>query len=75
MKTKKQIEKEEEEKEERTWNFNEGRLSCDRKWIDEINDRIKELEKLVGIPELRRLIKESKYKWKNDEKEQKEQEK
>ena len=57
----------EEQEEENAWNFNEGRIHCDRKWLDTINDRIKELEKQVGIPELRRLKKEAKYTWKNDE--------
>lgn len=49
------------------YNFNEGRLNCDRKWVDAIKDRIEELEKELGIPELKRLMKDYKYKWKNDE--------
>ena len=60
--------KEEREQDQRDiHNFNEGRLSCDRKWLDNINDRIEELEKLVGIPELKKLRNDCKYKWKNDE--------
>jgi len=47
--------------------FNDGRLNCDRKWIDEINERIEELEKQVGIPELKRLKRKVIYRWKNDE--------
>jgi len=45
--------------------FNEGRLNCDRKWIDAIDERIKELEKQVGIPELKRLRKEVRYRWRD----------
>lgn len=58
--------KDEKEKEERIDNFNQGRLNCDRKWLDAIDDRIKELEEQVGIPELKRLKKEAKYRWKDD---------
>ena len=57
------------EKETRSYNFNEGRLNCDQKWIKEIQKRIKELEIEVGIPELRRLLKKTKYTWDNEEKE------
>ena len=45
------------------WDFNEGRLSCDNKWLDAIKNRIKELEEEAGIPELRRLLKKVKYGW------------
>ncbi len=44
--------------------FNQGRQSCDRKWVDAIDERIIELEKEVGIPELKRLKREWKYRWK-----------
>jgi len=53
-------------KEETDYFFNEGRLSCDRKWQDAINDRIKELEISVGIPEFKKLLKDYRYTWKND---------
>ena len=59
-KTKKQL-----SEKERHWEFNEGRLNCDGKWSDAIDERIRELEKQVGIPELRRLKKETKYRWRN----------
>ena len=55
-----------ENKERTDYWFNEGRLTCDRKWQDAINDRIKELEISVGIPELKNLLKVNKYTWKND---------
>ena len=56
--------KEEDERQERDkYNFNEGRLVGDTKWIDAIDERIKELEEKVGIPELRKLKKETMYKW------------
>lgn len=58
--------KEEEQEERDIYNYNEGRLACDRKWIKVINDRIRELESNVGIPELKRITK-SKYKWDNQE--------
>ena len=48
------------------YQYNEGRLSADKKWVDAINERIEELEKQVGIPELRRLKKTIMYRWKND---------
>ena len=44
-------------------NYNQGRLEGDRKWIEAINERIAELEKLVGIPELRRLRERTRYRW------------
>lgn len=56
--------------EETTWNFNEGRLSCDNKWIRAIDNRIEELEKQVGIPELKRLKKVIKYGWEHEHKEE-----
>jgi len=43
--------------------YNEGRLEGDRKWIEAINERIAELEKQVGIPELRRLREKTRYRW------------
>jgi len=43
-------------------NFNAGRKNCDRKWIDAIDERIEELEIKAGIPELKKLKKEIKYK-------------
>jgi hypothetical protein len=55
-----------ENKERTDYWFNEGRLTCDRKWQDAINDRIKELEISVGIPELKKLLKMNRYTWKND---------
>ena len=53
-------------KEETDYFFNEGRLNCDRKWQDVIKDRIEELEKSVGISELKKLLKDNKYTWRND---------
>ena len=54
------------DKEETDYYFNEGRLNCDRKWQDAIKDRIKELEISVGIPELKKLLKDNRYTWRND---------
>ena len=34
--------------------FNQGRENCDFKWIRAIDERIRELEIQVGIPELKR---------------------
>lgn len=51
--------------EERTYSYNEGRLSADKKWIAAIDERIAELEKQVGIPELRRLRERVRYRWNN----------
>jgi hypothetical protein len=49
--------------------FNEGRQNADNKWIKAIDERITELEKLVGIPELRRLREKTRYRWnENNEK-------
>ena len=48
------------------YEFNEGRLNADAKWKDAIADRIKELEKSVGIPELKKLLKDTRYTWRND---------
>jgi len=59
-----------EREKETNYYFNQGRLNCDHKWIDAINDRIKELEIQVGIPELRRLIKNHKFTWNLDEEEE-----
>ena len=53
-----------QEREERDiYNFNEGRLNADRKWIQAIDERIEELEKQAGIPELRLLKKKTMYRW------------
>ncbi len=54
---------EQEEREKHV--FNEGRQSADGKWIKAIDERIEELEIQVGIPELRRLKNNTKYKWKD----------
>ena len=53
-------------KEETDYFFNEGRLNCDRKWQDAIKDRIEELEISVGIPNLKKLLKDTRYTWRND---------
>jgi hypothetical protein len=45
--------------------FNEGRLNADKKWLEAIDKRIAELELQVGIPELRRLKKLNMYRWDN----------
>jgi len=47
--------------------YNQGRLEGDRKWIDEINERITELEIKVGIPELRRIRDKTRYRWKKED--------
>ncbi len=59
--------KEETEEEIRIYQFNEGRLNADKKWIDGINERIRELEIKVGIPELKRARDNIRYRWRNDE--------
>jgi hypothetical protein len=59
--------KEEEQKERDDYNFNEGRLSADRKWISAIDNRIRELEISVGIPELKRIKTRTIYRWKEQE--------
>jgi hypothetical protein len=41
--------------------YNQGRLEGERKWIEAIDNRIRELELLVGIPELRRLKHKTRY--------------
>ena len=43
--------------------FNDGRIEADRKWIQAIDERIRELEEKVGIPELRKLKKAEMYRW------------
>jgi hypothetical protein len=43
--------------------FNEGRMNADKKWTDAIDERIAELEKLVGIPELKRLRERTRFRW------------
>lgn len=45
------------------YSFNQGRQEADRKWKEAIDERIEELEKLVGIPELRLLKKKTMYRW------------
>jgi len=60
---KRKEDKEEQEKKQTDGYFNQGRLSCDHKWRDAIDDRIKELEIQVGIPELKKLKKSVSYKW------------
>ena len=56
---------EEEVDEKMKKDFNDGRLNADRKWTDAIDDRIEELEKQVGIPELKKLKKDTRYQWKD----------
>jgi hypothetical protein len=56
---------EEYSEEEIKYSYNEGRLSADKKWIEAIDERIAELEKQVGIPELRRLRERVRYRWDN----------
>ncbi len=63
---KKTHKKKEEQVERDIYNFNEGRLNADRYWTNAIDDRIAELEQQVGIPELRRLKKQTRYQWKNE---------
>jgi hypothetical protein len=58
---------EEERDKQMRHDFNEGRLNADRKWIDAINERIKELEIQVGIPELKRLKERTKFRWGEEE--------
>jgi hypothetical protein len=55
----------EERNKDLIYQFNEGRLSADKKWIDAIDRRIAELELQVGIPELRRLKKLTMFHWNN----------
>ena len=57
------VKKKKEAEEKRHRDYNQGRLNADRKWTDSIKDRIKELEEQVGIPELRRLLKTTRYTW------------
>ncbi len=47
--------------------FNQGRENADKKWIDGINERIKELEIKVGIPELKRIRDKIRFRWSDDE--------
>ena len=47
--------------------FNQGRENCDFKWIRAIDERIRELEIQVGIPELKRLKQKIPYDWKESE--------
>jgi hypothetical protein len=44
--------------------YNQGRMEGDRKWIDAVDERIRELEISAGIPELRKLKAKTMYKWK-----------
>ena len=46
--------------------FNEGRQNADQKWLKAIDERIAELERQVGIPELRRLREKTRYRWDED---------
>jgi hypothetical protein len=62
--TKKNSSLEEQRKRDES-NYNQGRLQADGKWINAIDERIKELEKQVGIPELRLLKKTTRYRWKD----------
>lgn len=48
--------------------YNQGRIEADSKWIKAINDRIEELEKQAGIPELKKLKRDIAYRWKDDNK-------
>jgi hypothetical protein len=57
--------KKEERDEDLLYQFNEGRLNADKKWVEAIDRRIAELELQVGIPELRRLKKLTMYNWNN----------
>ena len=57
--------KKDERDKDRLYQFNEGRLNADRKWVDAIDKRIAELELQVGIPELRNLKKATMYRWNN----------
>jgi hypothetical protein len=57
---------EEEFTEATTYQFNEGRQNADNKWTKAIDERIAELEKQVGIPELRRLREKTRYRWDED---------
>lgn len=57
--------KKEERDEVLVYEFNEGRLNADKKWLNAIDERIAELEQQVGIPELRRLKKSTMYRWNN----------
>lgn len=58
--------KKEEYKEHTDYQYNEGRLSADRKWVEAIDNRIKELEEEAGIPELRRLKEKTRFRWHNE---------
>ena len=53
----------EEKTKEKHRDFNQGRLNADGKWIDAIKERIQELEIQVGIPELKKLLKTTRYTW------------
>ena len=61
----------EDDEEKESHLFNSGRTTCDNKWLEAIDERIKELEEQVGIPELRRLKKKIKYTWDVKEEEKK----
>ena len=63
--------KKDDEEDIDAYNFNQGRKCCDSKWSDAIDRRIEELEKQVGIPELRRLKKKIRYTWDMVEEEKK----
>jgi len=55
--------KQEDQEERDQYNFNCGRKNCENYWLEEIDDRIKELEDKYGITELKRLRKKTKYNW------------
>jgi hypothetical protein len=57
--------KEKEYHEILTDQYNSGREHADQKWTEAIDIRIAELEKQVGIPELRRLREKVRYRWKD----------
>jgi hypothetical protein len=62
-KTKQSELKKEQQRERDEGQFNQGRLNADNKWKDAIDERIAELEKQVGIQELRRLKNKTVYRW------------
>ena len=42
--------------------YNQGRMEADGKWQD-ADERVEELKKIAGIPELLKLKKDTKYDW------------
>lgn len=56
------------DKEERENNiYNQGRWAGDRKWVEAIKKRIKQLEDQNGITELRKLLNKTMYRWSDKE--------